>query len=63
MKTSEDVRELGLYASDCCGEERIFAENGCFSRCPRCERFCEWELVEKVIPSVEIEQVAEKRAA
>jgi hypothetical protein len=63
MKTSEDVRESGLYASDCCGEELIFAENDCFSRCPRCEGLCEWELVENPIPSVEIEQVAEDRAA
>jgi hypothetical protein len=44
MKTSEDVRELGLYVSGCCGEELIFAENDCYSRCPRCERLCEWRF-------------------
>ena|ERR1041385_3312830 len=56
MKTSCDVREFGLYASDCCGEELIFNKDGCFSRCPRCERFCEWELVEKVVPWFELQE-------
>jgi hypothetical protein len=63
MKTSEDVRELGLYASDCCGEELIFAENDCFSRCARCERLCEWELIENVIPWVEMERMVEEEMA
>jgi hypothetical protein len=63
MKTSEDARELGLYASDCCGEELIFDENDCFSRCPRCERLCEWELIENLISWVEMEPVAAEQAA
>jgi hypothetical protein len=63
MKTSEDVRELGLYPSECCGEELIFAKDDCFSRCPRCERLFEWELIENSIPRVEMEHVAEERAA
>ena len=63
MKTSEDVRKQGLYASDCCGEELIFAENDCFSRCPRCERLCEWELIENPIPWDEMEPLVEEKVA
>lgn len=63
MKTSDDVRELGLYATDCCGEERMFDKNDCFSRCPRCQGLCEWELVETLIPCVEFEHVAAEQAA
>jgi hypothetical protein len=46
MKTAEDVRESGLYFSDCCEQEVLFTENDSFSRCPRCSRLCEWELVD-----------------
>ena len=45
MKTGEDVRESGLYSSDCCEQELLFVENDSFPRCPRCSRLCEWELV------------------
>jgi hypothetical protein len=51
------------YASDRCGEELIFAENDCFSRCPCCERLCEWELVENPIPWHEMEQAVEEKVA
>ena len=50
MKTGQDVRELGLYASDCCLEEMLFDANDSFSRCPHCSRLCEWELVDAVVP-------------
>ena len=63
MRTAEDVRELGLYASSCCGEELIFDESDCFSRCPRCERLCEWDLVENLVPWNELEKVAEEEQA
>jgi hypothetical protein len=63
MKTSEDVRTSGLYASDCCGEETIFDANDCFSRCPRCERLCEWELVENLSPCGDQERGTEEKAA
>jgi len=46
MKTGGDVRDSGLYASDCCEQEIRFTENDSFSRCPRCLRLCEWELVD-----------------
>ena len=49
MKTGQDVRESGLYSSDCCEQELLFTENDSFSRCPRCFRLCEWELVDSVI--------------
>ena len=45
MRTSEDVQEGGLYASACCGVEVIVAEGATFTRCPQCERLCEWEMV------------------
>jgi hypothetical protein len=46
MKTGQDVREGGLYVSDCCLQERTFSENDSFVRCPRCLRLCEWDLVD-----------------
>jgi len=48
VKTGQDVRELGLYVSDCCMQERRFDKDDSFSRCPRCLRLCEWEPVEAV---------------
>ena len=45
MKTGQDVRESGVYSSDCCEQELLFAENDSFRRCPRCSHLCEWELV------------------
>jgi hypothetical protein len=63
MKTFDDVRTLGLYASDCCGEELIFDEDDCFSRCPRCAQLCGWELVEVVVSWTELEHMEEVPAA
>ncbi len=57
MKTGQDVRELGLYASDCCLQELLFQPNDSFSRCPRCMRLCEWELVDSVVAWDEMEDV------
>ena len=48
MKTGQDVRESGLYSSDCCERELLFTENDSFRRCPRCSRLCEWELVDEL---------------
>jgi hypothetical protein len=45
MKTSEDARLGGLYASACCGEEQVFCQWETLSRCPRCHQLCAWELV------------------
>ena len=46
MRTSEDARQSGLYASDCCDAELIFIQGDTFWRCPRCQRLCDWELLE-----------------
>ena len=46
MKTSEDVSELGLYASLCCGHEQMFNDQEVFQRCPGCHGLCVWELAE-----------------
>ena len=46
MKTSEDVLGSGLYASRCCGRERIFDKHEVFQRCPHCNGLCEWEMAE-----------------
>jgi hypothetical protein len=48
MRTSEDVYELGLYISECCGEEFIFDGGDTFRRCPRCQHLCNWDLESKI---------------
>jgi hypothetical protein len=64
MKTSEDAAELGLYTCDCCDEALIFGKGECFSRCPRCERLCQWELVENLTSWVDWgRKAAEEEAA
>ena len=62
MKTGQDARELALYASDCCDYEMIFDKGDSFCRCPKCERVCEWDLVETVIARNEIDQPEPKAA-
>jgi len=58
MRTAENVSELGLYASVCCGGDRIFDKSDVFHRCPKCECLCEWELMERVINGNPLEQQA-----
>ena len=58
MRTSEDVRELGLYQNDCCSEELIFDEGDTFWRCPRCHDLCCWELESKITPTAMAARVA-----
>ena len=50
MKTSENVRELGLYISDCCNQDLIFDVGDTFCRCPKCMGLCEWELESSITP-------------
>ena len=57
MKTAERVPRLGLYASSCCMAEALFDVNDPFSRCPECERLCEWNLVERVFSWQELEDL------
>jgi hypothetical protein len=59
MKTSETVRLLGLYASECCMDEALFDRNDSFSRCPKCQRLCRWELVEPVVSWLDIDSMDE----
>jgi hypothetical protein len=49
MKTAEKVTKQGLYASFCCGRDRIYDQREVFQRCPKCERLCEWEFIERVV--------------
>jgi hypothetical protein len=43
MTTDEDVREAGIYVSDCCCAEVVLDKYDTFGVCPRCRRFCEWD--------------------
>jgi hypothetical protein len=49
MKTSDRANELGLYASQCCGEELIFDGYDTFCACPRCAQPCSWTLMETLV--------------
>jgi hypothetical protein len=62
MKTAERVRQLGLYASSCCIDEALFDVNDQFSRCPKCEELCTWELVERVFSWQELEDLETQAA-
>jgi hypothetical protein len=61
-RTSEDVSVMGLYSSNCCGEELIFQVNDTFTRCPKCEGLCTWELVEELILAGELDAETPKAA-
>jgi len=66
MRTSEDARQSGLYASDCCDAELIFIHGDTFWRCPRCQRLCEWELLEATasprdLESLELAEIGVRR--
>jgi hypothetical protein len=49
MKTTERVRQLGLYVSACCNDELLFDVDDICPRCLQCEMPCSWKLVEEVI--------------
>jgi len=63
METTEQVRHLGLYSSYCCVQELLFDVDDHFPRCPKCERFCRWKLVERVVAWYELEDDLQLRAA
>jgi hypothetical protein len=46
MKTGQDVRETGLYASECCGEEQLLEKDASFPRCQKCNSLSVWEPVD-----------------
>jgi hypothetical protein len=62
MKTTERVRQLALYASDCCLDEALFDRGDRFSRCPKCERLCGWELVEEVFSWLDLQDLESQAA-
>ena len=55
MRTSEDVRDSGLYVSECCGEELVFIKGDTLWRCPRCQHLCEWELLKSAVSPRELQ--------
>ena len=57
MRTAEEARESGLYASECCAVELIFTQGDTFWRCPRCQRLCEWELLEAAVSVRDLESL------
>ena len=61
MRTGKDVFEAGLYVSDCCLQELLFAKDDSFSRCPRCLQLCEWELVDAAEAVQEMESTKSSR--
>lgn len=66
MKTTERVNKLGLYTSACCNQEVIFEKKDTFTRCPACNRLCDWDLIETLISwrqFEELEEEFEKKAA
>ncbi len=46
MKTGQDVKKPGLYASECCGEEEMLEKGASFPRCGKCQGLSNWELVD-----------------
>jgi len=63
METTEQVLQLGLYSSPCCLQELLFDVDDHFLRCPKCERFCRWKLVERVVAWYELEDDLQLRVA
>ena len=57
MRTSEEARQSGLYASDCCAVELIFTPGDTFWRCPHCQRLCDWELLEVAVSVHDLESL------
>jgi hypothetical protein len=46
MKTGQDVKKPGLYASECCGEEVVLEKDASFPRCFKCKGLSIWEPVD-----------------
>jgi hypothetical protein len=47
MKTGQDVKQAGLYVTECCGEEVELRKDATFPRCVKCMKLTSWELVEE----------------
>ena len=48
MKTGQDVKEPGLYVSECCNDEQELAKDASFPRCSRCSSLTVWEMGERL---------------
>jgi hypothetical protein len=59
MKTGKTVDEPGLYSTECCSTERIFAAGDTLWRCPQCQRLCEWEFECELWPSGDLDRIDE----
>jgi hypothetical protein len=46
MKTGQDVKQAGLYVTECCGEEVELRKDATFPRCLHCMQLTIWEMVE-----------------
>ena len=50
MKSGSDVVKNGLYASECCLEERDLTKSQLFPRCPKCLSLTVWMTVQLAAP-------------
>ncbi len=48
MKTGQDVKEPGLYISECCNAEVELDKDASFPRCSRCSALTNWEIGEEL---------------
>jgi len=62
MKTAKPVRQLALYVSTCCNDQLLFFVNDRFARCPKCQKFCSWEIEEEVVSWQEMDNLELKAA-
>jgi hypothetical protein len=62
MKTSDAVKQLGLYASACCNADALFDRRDTLTRCPACQSLCFWEFVEPVVSWMELENSADEQS-
>jgi hypothetical protein len=46
MKTGTDVKQTGVYLSECCELETEFSKDQTFTRCPHCSSLTQWQLLE-----------------
>ena len=62
MRTGNDATQSGLYASECCTVEKAFKIDDCFTRCPKCESLCEWEIVDVIVAPDGAEKIEHQAA-
>ena len=57
LKTGDTVTDLGLYDTECCSEELIFDTGDQFTKCPKCQKLCIWEMEEEIVSQDEFERI------